>query len=207
MAGVRELWLARDRLARERDTAPGRVLPDVAIIEAAMALPETEDALVALPAFRGRGTRRRSATWFRAIDKARHLTEAALPPASLPPEGPPPVRAWGERDPLAAARLTAARTSVAARAAELSMPTENLLSPDALRRVVWSPPEPVTDVSVGAALRALGARPWQVELTAPLVTAAVASVPAVPHPARPAQSTMGEGDPRSIGSNEGHPHP
>jgi ribonuclease D len=191
VAGVRELWIARDRLARERDTAPGRVLPDAAIIEAAMALPETEDALVALPAFRGRGTRRRSATWFGAIDKARRLAETALPPASLPSEGPPPVRSWGERDPLAAARLCAARTAVAARAAELGMPTENLLSPDALRRVVWSPPQPVTEISVAAALHALGSRPWQVELTAPLVTAAIASV-TVPQPAQP---PVGEGDP------------
>jgi ribonuclease D len=173
VAGVRELWLARDRLARERDTAPGRVLPDAAIIEAAMALPETEEALVALPAFRGRGTRRRSGTWFGAIDRARGLAEAALPPASLPSDGPPPVRSWTERDPVAAARLSAARTAVAAVAAELDMPTENLLSPDAMRRVVWSPPQPVTEATVAAALSALGSRAWQVELTAALVAAAI----------------------------------
>ena len=177
-----------------------------------MALPETEDALVALPAFRGRGTRRRSATWFGAIDRARHLAETALPPTSLPIEGPPPVRAWTDRDPLAAARLLAARTAVAARATELAMPTENLLSPDALRRVVWSPPEQVTEASVGEALRALSARPWQVALTAPLIAAAMASVPAAPPPApvtAPASppAPVGEGRLRSIGSNEGPPHP
>ena len=182
VAGVRELWLARDRLARERDTAPGRVLPDAAIIEAAMALPETEEALIALPAFRGRGTRRRSGTWLGAIDRARALAEAALPPASLPSDGPPPARAWHERDPLASARLTAARTAVAARAAELAMPTENLLSPDALRRVVWSPPEPITEAAVAAALAALGARPWQVGLTAPAIAAAVDTTTVPPQP-------------------------
>ena len=39
------------------------------------------------------------------------------------------------------------------------MPTENLLTPDLLRRVAWSPPDPVTAASIGEALEALGARP------------------------------------------------
>src|SRR3546814_4190355 len=34
LAAVRELWLARDRIAQERDVAGGRLLPDSAIIEA-----------------------------------------------------------------------------------------------------------------------------------------------------------------------------
>ena len=35
LAVVRSLWEARDRLAAERDIAPGRVLPDAAIVDAA----------------------------------------------------------------------------------------------------------------------------------------------------------------------------
>ena len=36
LAAVRALWEARDRLAAERDIAPGRVLPDAAIVDAAV---------------------------------------------------------------------------------------------------------------------------------------------------------------------------
>src|SRR5215210_813777 len=39
MAAVRELWTTRDHIARRRDIAPGRILPDSAIISAATADP------------------------------------------------------------------------------------------------------------------------------------------------------------------------
>ena len=57
------------------------------------------------------------------------------------------------------------------------MPAENLLTPDYLRRVLWTPPavrepEELTQ-AVSVALRELGARAWQVRLTAPLLAAAV----------------------------------
>ena len=35
LAAVRELWQTRDHIARRRDIAPGRILPDAAIINAA----------------------------------------------------------------------------------------------------------------------------------------------------------------------------
>jgi ribonuclease D len=50
---------------------------------------------------------------------------------------------------------------------------ENLLTPDLVRRVTWSPPEPLSEEAVGDALRAGGARPWQVALTAPALAAAL----------------------------------
>ena len=43
---------------------------------------------------------------------------------------------------------------------------ENLLAPDALRRLSWDPPEPCDTEAVSLALAGYGARPWQVELTA-----------------------------------------
>ena len=41
LGAVRELWEARDELARERDVSPGRIIGDSAIIAAAMAMPTT----------------------------------------------------------------------------------------------------------------------------------------------------------------------
>jgi len=47
-----------------------------------------------------------------------------------------------------------------------TVPVENLLAPDALRRLSWDPPQPSDTETVGLALAAYGARPWQIELTA-----------------------------------------
>ncbi|MGN6245352.1 MAG: HRDC domain-containing protein [Motilibacteraceae bacterium] len=176
LAVVRALWEARDRMARRRDLSPGRVLPDSAIVEAAMTGPRTVEDLVALPVFGGRSTRRHAGTWFAAIQAARALPETALPPQALPAEGPPPARAWADRDPAAAQRLTAARAAVAALADEHRLPTENLLTPDTVRRLAWTPPEPCDEQAVAGFLRAHGARGWQVDLTARPLAAALERV-------------------------------
>jgi ribonuclease D len=167
LAIVRELWQERDKIARRRDLSPGRVLPDAAIVEAARALPGSQADLADLPGFQSRGARRHAATWQRAVRRVRGQAEAALPgPALPPPDGPPPTHRWQERDPVAARRLAAVRTVVAALADEHTLPAENLLPPDAVRRLAWQPPDPAGVAEVTADLAAHGARPWQVGLTA-----------------------------------------
>lgn len=174
LAIVREVWLARDRLARERDLSPGRVLPDAAIVQLALEAPRTPAELLALPAMRNRGARRHQSVWLRAVTRARNLPEDQLPVPSQPGEGPPPTHRWAERDPQAAKRLATARTVVAALADEHTMPAENLLQPDVVRRLAWSPPAELSPATVGGALRALGARDWQVRLVAtPLAKALI----------------------------------
>jgi ribonuclease D len=167
LAVVREMWEERDKIARRRDLSPGRVLPDSAIVEAARAVPGSQVDLTGMPGFRGRGARRYAPAWLRAVQRARSAEERSLPSSSPPPpEGPPPAHRWAERDPVAARRLAAVRTVVAALADEHSLPTENLLQPDVVRRLAWQPPEPPAPETVADALAAHGARPWQVELTA-----------------------------------------
>jgi ribonuclease D len=169
LAAVRELWQTRDEVARRRDIAPGRVLPDAAIVAAATASPTSVEELLALPSFRGPAARRNARTWWDALATAVALPDSKLPPQSLPSDGPPPARAWADKDPLAAARLAAARAALAELSEQLSVPVENLISPDAVRRVLWSPPGE-DEATLAAALAALGARPWQVELAAPILT-------------------------------------
>ncbi|MCK2217483.1 ribonuclease D [Actinomadura sp. ATCC 31491] len=166
LAIVRELWLMRDRIAREADLAPGRVLPDAAIVTAALEGPRTKKALTEISAFTGRSARRHMSDWLAAVNRARALPDDQLPAPSTPGDGPPPPNRWADRDPAAAKRLAAARAVVAALADEHHMPTENLLQPDAVRRLTWEPPEEITDETVTARLRALGAREWQLALTA-----------------------------------------
>ena len=69
-----------------------------------------------------------------------------------------------------------------------SLPVENLLSPDALRRLSWDPPRPADPESVALALAGYGARPWQIGLTAaPVAAALTAALTAGP------AETVGEG--------------
>jgi ribonuclease D len=172
---VRALWEARDELARRRDIAPGRVLPDAAIVSAVQADPKNEGALLELPVFRGRANRKLVGTWFGALARGRALPETELPPHSKPGDGPPPVNRWADRDPAAANRLKAARAALAAVSEQWSVPVENLLSPDLVRRLMWTPPRPADADAVAGALRAGGAREWQIELTRDLLTEAIAA--------------------------------
>ncbi|SCK49116.1 ribonuclease D [Streptomyces sp. WMMB 322] len=175
MAVVREMWTARDKIAQKRDVSPGKVLSDSAIVEAALALPSDARALAALPGFGHRMGRKQLDQWQAAVDRAKALPESALPQQSQTPNGPPPPRSWADKDPAAAARLAAARAAITARAEELGMPQENLLTPDSVRRLCWQPPSASTEPEVVSALRALGAREWQIEQTASLLTEALAA--------------------------------
>ncbi len=181
LAVVRSLWERRNEVAQRRDIAPGRVLPDAALVSAALAGPRTEADLVALPVWGGRSMRRQTATWLPAIEAAYALPEDDLPDLKTQHEGPPPARSWGEREPAAAARLAAARAAVGALAEKHRVPVENLLAPDSVRRLCWAPPPEDGAAGVAEFLRAHGARDWQVVLTAAALADALAGAE-VPDP-------------------------
>jgi len=169
LAAVRALWETRDAIASERDVSPGRIIPDSAIVEAANALPRDKASLLGLKGFRGRGAARYVPQWLEALSNARALTDAELPPLAARYDGPPPPRSWADKDPVAAARLSAARADLGALAKDLNLPVENLLTPDFVRRLTWDPPRSESEddlvEQVAKRLRELGARAWQVELT------------------------------------------
>ncbi|VEG42673.1 ribonuclease D [Mycolicibacterium flavescens] len=166
LAAVRELWTTRDHIAQRRDIAPGRILPDSAIINAATTDPDTVEKLTALPIFGGNRQRRSAKVWLDALARAR--TTQDLPTSQEPPNGPPPASRWARRKPEAAARLDAVRAALTGVSQRVSVPTENLLSPDTVRRLCWDW-EPVDDRAkvIEAFLRDAGTRPWQRELTVP----------------------------------------
>jgi ribonuclease D len=197
LAAVRELWHTRDAIASQRDVTPGRIIPDAAIVEAANALPRDKATLLALKGFKGRGAERYAQQWVAALRTARELPESELPPMAARYDGPPPPRAWADRDPVAAARLTHARAALKHRAEELDLPVENLLTPDYVRRLLWEPPGTVDSPDlpdlVAARLTELGARRWQVDLTRDLlVTAIVEAKPVEPKPAEPTPAEADE---------------
>ncbi|MGO1167486.1 MAG: HRDC domain-containing protein [Janibacter sp.] len=168
LATVRELWWERDRIARDRDTAPGRVIPDASLVEIALADPSSSDDLP-----RGhRAIQRNQRAWIDAVGRARDLAEDELPAATLKSDGPPPQRSWPNRDPIAAERLAATRARLTTFAEEHTIPIENVCSPDPLRRVVWTPPSEHSAPAFTEALADHGVRPWQQEIVAPMLAAA-----------------------------------
>lgn len=167
LAVARELWLSRNALARELDTAPGRLVPDSALTAAAKALPDNKRALAALREFTGRASRTELDRWWGAIEAGR--TTEDLPVLRGNGDTLPPPRAWADRNPEADGRLKAARAALTALSEERSIPLENLLTPETLRRVAWTPPAEITAETIADALTAHGARPWQVEATSQLI--------------------------------------
>ena len=174
LALARELWETRESYAQEIDTAPGRLVPDRSLVAAVMADPPTKRDLAGLKEFHGRASRSQLDRWWGAIERGRATDD--LPAARTSSEGPPPPRIWSEKRPEAWARLQAAKETFAALSEELSIPVENLLTPDFLRRLCWDPPAENSVTDVSGALLSFGARQWQVTLVATaLVDAFVAA--------------------------------
>ncbi|UOR03132.1 HRDC domain-containing protein [Leucobacter allii] len=171
LAIARELWVSRDALARERDVAPGRLIPDASVVAAAEAAPRSKGELARLQSFRGRASRTELDRWWAAVLRGK-TTEELPGPRRRDPDAIPHHRGWAQRHPEAAERLADARAALEAEAERLRMPLENLLTPELLRRLAWAPPVPADAATIALRLTELGAREWQVGLTAPIIAAA-----------------------------------
>jgi ribonuclease D len=175
MAVVRELWQARDEIAQGADVSPSRLLSDAAITELAQNAEKSPitnrkhlEKILRPLGLRARWLENAS-TWITSITTALELPEDQWPEARSKTDTLPPIKLWRERFPEKFIPLSHARFNLAAKAQELSIPLENLISPELVRRICWSAPES----SVLAALEALGARRWQSEIAAPILEAAL----------------------------------
>lgn len=191
LAAVRALWNARDELARSLDRAPGRVLPDAAIIDAAKTDPSTARELQSLKVFGGPRQRRRSGRWLAALAHARRLSADQLPPSTAPGTIPAPGR-WSRSEPQAAERLTAVRTVIDRIAADNHLPSENLLAPRIVKQLCWDgvpPPARGSSENTGHRTESLrariddylrneGARDWQRGVVVAALAEALADAPA-----------------------------
>ncbi|MBF8253085.1 MAG: ribonuclease D [Actinobacteria bacterium] len=176
---IRELWIARDAIASDQDIASGKLLNDSAIIELALTAPKTKKELE--KALRPLGLRARwlenSPTWLDAISRAVALPEDKWPAMRSNADTLPPIKLWRDKFPEKFAPLSHARALIEGLARANSIPMENLISPEIVRRICWSPPAQSTTIrdepAVRLALAELGARPWQIDLIAPYVADAL----------------------------------
>ncbi len=175
LARVRELWIARDRLAQDLDVSPGRLLRDPALLSLALDHPTGSAAIKRHDSMRNSRARKHLEDWTEALHIAELINDSELPPSSLRHEGPPPPRAWADKSPEAAARLVTARERILQIAEDVDVPQENLLSPAIVRALAWEPPFELTAEKVATALKDMGARPWQISLTATALSEAIDS--------------------------------
>ena len=165
---ARQLWTARESLAQKMDVAPGRLIPDSSILAAATQKPKTRPELAAMKSFSGRASRAYLDLWWDAVHSALKATE--LP--SLKPEKTdaiPNHRNWITKFPEADRRLKFAKASLIELSEQKLVPLENLLTPEILRQVSFTPPENLLRETLAERLHELGARNWQVELAAQLI--------------------------------------
>lgn len=147
------LWQTRDERARHLDVAPGRLIPDSAIVVAAANEPKTIGQLSRMREFSGRESRSQIQLWWQAIQNAPQFNVETAPTLEIPPH-----RIWERKYPEAWERYQAMRVALQPIVTELDIPAENLISPNIVRELAWNPGEVVTR------LAASGARQWQIEL-------------------------------------------
>ncbi|MDO5535532.1 MAG: HRDC domain-containing protein [Propionibacteriaceae bacterium] len=175
LAVVRELWHERDALAAKLDKAPGRVLNDRAIsgLAGRAEAPEfvaDRAALRAVDGFKWRQASRYESNWLAALERALALPQADLPAKRPRGEGIPHPKSWPTRFPDAADRWSRLRPATLELAEQWGLPVENLIGPDAVRKLAWEPPSPATEATVDTFWAIEGVRPWQRELVVPVVT-------------------------------------
>ena len=195
LAIIKELWIARDKVAAEQDIAPGKLLNDSAIVELAMAAAVTKKEFE--KALRPLGLRARwlenLPLWLSSISVALSLPEDQWPAMRTNADTLPPIKLWRDKFPEKYAPLSHARAAMELIAQENEIPVENLITPEHVRRVCWKPPTRATEVlslqAVERALIELGARQWQINLVAPALALALLEKEPVPAPEAPTEVT------------------
>ena len=188
LAIIRELWNARDEIAKVQDIAGGKLLNDSAIVEIALNPPMNKKEFEKV--LRPLGLRARwlenIKVWLEAIARATALTENQWPAMRTNADVLPPIKLWRDKFPEKFAPLSHARARIEIIAQENSIPVENLITPELVRRICWSAPAPSTiefsPSIVREHLLELGARRWQVDLVAETIAHALLEKEPLPSP-------------------------
>jgi ribonuclease D len=163
VAIAKALWEAREQLAQKLDVSPGRLVPDRSLVHAAKLQIKTKSQLANDKNFNGRASRTYLDIWWQALETGLNTRE--LPPLRAQATGIPNHRNWPGKFPDAEARLQAAKVIIAELSERISVPAENLLTPDFLRQTCFEPIGLDSD-AIATQLRGYGAREWQIALVA-----------------------------------------
>lgn len=205
MAIIRELWIERDKIAAEIDLAPGRLLSDAVIIALAKSQVKSFADIMKLSEAKSRirNDLQRSyvETWLKVFHHASSMPESEWPQLRSKSDALPPVKIWKVKFPLAYAHVSHAKRRLQMIADECSIPLENLISPELVRKISFDGgSEKFYDISsslvkkVETQLRLNGAREWQIEKCAESLALSLCETepPAIPESPAESESPNGE---------------
>jgi ribonuclease D len=178
MTIIRDLWVSRDELARQLDLAPGRVLGDEAIVELAIKRPDNLEEVAKVIGWRTKLESPPFSCWLKVLKTALETPIDQQVELRVASQSMPPIKIWKEKNPLGYARLTHARAALIELAVQLQIPSENLITPDYVKRICWQePPINVSDYQsfVADEFTRLGARSWQVEQVVSVIAPALSA--------------------------------
>lgn len=205
MAIIRELWIERDKIAAEIDLAPGRLLSDAVIIALAKSQVKSFADIMKLSEAKSRirNDLQRSyvETWLKVFHHASSMPESEWPQLRSKSDALPPVKIWKVKFPLAYAHVSHAKRRLQMIADECSIPLENLISPELVRKISFDGgSEKFYDISsslvkkVETQLRLNGAREWQIEKCAESLALSLCETEPPAIPESPAESESPNGD-------------
>ena len=195
LAVAKALWEERDRLARRYDSAPGLLLSDAAIIEAAQRKPRNAREFRLIRSLNERVRMHTGGeqdkmferyapiqravkpnVWKTVIQQALALPAAQWPsmppaPADSQASAPRSMKVWSARHPERYERLQAVRHVINQIAEDTRTPAEMIVKPQIIRNLCWTDDPGGRDVA--EFLTQQGARPWQVSLIAASVSRAI----------------------------------
>jgi ribonuclease D len=123
--------------------------------------------------------------WIAAIESALAIPDEELPPLKVKGDGLPHIKIWRERFPEKYIPLSHARARMLDAAAERELPVENLLTPELMRKICWNYGGTSASVAdIASDLASWGARAWQIEITAPILSACLDEKVALPEPVK-----------------------
>ncbi|KAB7790121.1 HRDC domain-containing protein [Bifidobacterium leontopitheci] len=193
LAVAKALWERRDELARQYDIAPGLLLSDDSIIEAATVKPHNARQFRAVRSLNERvriqtggeqdkmferyapiQRKVKPSVWRETIRQALELKPSQWPHVPTPPadeqhaNAPKSMRQWQTRHPARYQRLMAVRQAITQIADDTRTPAEVIIKPQIVRNLCWK--DDPRRLDVAEFLKAQGARDWQVKLIAASVS-------------------------------------
>lgn len=172
LAVLRALWNHRDQIARDKDIAVSRVVPDRVLVDIATALPRSRAHLLSVCKKAGAYIKQPD-QWVRVINSALNGSAKKFPKPTPRTEDYVPARKdWAHLLPEASIALEDISHNLDDLVAEINIPLENIIRPASLREIVWNhfstqQLKSVDDLNSQLDLHEV--RQWQQELVQPIL--------------------------------------
>lgn len=167
LESLKQLWNARDEIARELDWNPKRVAPDALLVDIVLAQPTSVSTLRAVKGLSKKKIVQYSPQLWAALQQAQDTAGSDLPILRPKSRRYPPHGVWRQHSVDAADLLVQLREVIAGIVDPLGIAPEILIKPDAIRDIAWfsSQDDSISlEDTIENAFNLWEVRPWQQEL-------------------------------------------